>query len=109
MPPTWSTTPSPAPSADRAAGVLLGCAVGDALGAGYEFTSAASLPDRIDMVGGGLGGFAPGEWTDDTSMALCVAEAAAAGLDLRCPAGLDAVAARRSRATSSTERARKPA
>ena len=87
---TWV---SPVLSTDRAAGVLLGCAVGDALGAGYEFTPAASLPDRIDMVGGGLGGFAPGEWTDDTSMAVAVAEAGAAGLDLRSPAGLDAVAA----------------
>ena len=80
-------------STDRAAGVLLGCAVGDALGAGYEFQPAASLPDEIGMIGGGLGGFAPGEWTDDTSMAVAVAGAAAAGLDLRSPAGLDAVAA----------------
>jgi ADP-ribosylglycohydrolase/protein-tyrosine phosphatase len=45
------------------------------------------------MIGGGLGGFAPDEWTDDTSMAIVVAEAAAAGLDLRSPAGLDVVAA----------------
>ena len=75
---------------DRAAGVLLGCAAGDALGAGYEFQPV--LPDQIGMVGGGLGGFAPGEWTDDTSMAVAVVEAAAAGHDLRSPAGLDAVA-----------------
>jgi ADP-ribosylglycohydrolase/protein-tyrosine phosphatase len=81
------------PDPDRAAGVLLGCAVGDALGAGYEFTPATSLPAAVDMIGGGVGGFAPGEWTDDTSMAIVAAEAAAAGLDLRSPAGLDPVAA----------------
>jgi ADP-ribosyl-[dinitrogen reductase] hydrolase len=63
--------------ADRVAGVLLGTATGDALGAGYEFAP----PPRgdIDMIGGGLGDFAPGEWTDDTSMALCIAEVAAHG------------------------------
>ena len=75
---------------DRAAGVLVGCACGDALGAGYEF---GQVPNEIGMIGGGLGDFAPGEWTDDTSMAVCVAQAAAQGLDLREAAGLDAVAA----------------
>jgi len=44
------------------------------------------------MIGGGLGPFAPGEWTDDTSMSIAVAQAAAAGLDLRRETGLDAVA-----------------
>ena len=77
-------------STDRAAGVLLGCACGDALGAGYEF---GHVPAEVGMIGGGLGGFAPGEWTDDTSMAVCIAEVAAQGLDLREPAGLDGVAA----------------
>jgi ADP-ribosylglycohydrolase len=77
-------------SADRAAGVLVGCACGDALGAGYEF---GHVPADIGMIGGGLGGFAPGEWTDDTSMAICIAEVAAQGVDLRSGAGLDAVAA----------------
>jgi ADP-ribosyl-[dinitrogen reductase] hydrolase len=63
--------------ADRVAGVLLGTATGDALGAGYEFAP----PPRgdIDMIGGGLGDFSPGEWTDDTAMALCIAEVAADG------------------------------
>jgi len=76
---------------DRASGVLLGAAAGDALGAGYEFTYPS--PDvQIGMIGGGLG-FAPGEWTDDTSMAIGIVQAAAAGFDLRTPAGLDAVAA----------------
>lgn len=77
-------------SADRVAGVLVGCACGDALGAGYEF---GHVPDEIGMIGGGLGDFAPGEWTDDTTMAVCIAQAAAQGLDLRDEAGLDAVTA----------------
>ncbi len=78
---------------DRAAGVLLATACGDALGAGYEFGPAMAPGTPVAMIGGGLGGFAPGEWTDDTSMAVAVAEAAAAGLDLRFAEGLDAVAA----------------
>jgi ADP-ribosyl-[dinitrogen reductase] hydrolase len=68
-------------SHDRIAGALLGMAAGDALGAGYEFAD----PPRgeVSMIGGGLGDFAPGEWTDDTSMALCIAEVTATGtLDL---------------------------
>ena len=62
---------------DRACGVILGSAVGDALGAGYEFGPA--LPDTADvsMKGGGPFGFAPSEWTDDTSMAIVIAEALA--------------------------------
>ena len=76
----------------RAAGVLLGSAAGDALGAGYEFTHPQ--PDqRIGMIGGGLGGFEPGEWTDDTAMTVAVAEVTATGADVRTAAGLDAVAA----------------
>jgi ADP-ribosyl-[dinitrogen reductase] hydrolase len=62
--------------------VLVGLAAGDALGAGYEFTDPD--PDQpIGMVGGGGFGWAPGEWTDDTQMAICIAEVVAAGpLDL---------------------------
>ncbi|WP_420110651.1 ADP-ribosylglycohydrolase family protein [Pseudactinotalea sp.] len=76
---------------DRACGVVIASAAGDALGAGYEFeTVAADL--EPGMIGGGLGNFAPGEWTDDTSMAVAVARAAATGDDLRSAAGLDAVA-----------------
>ena len=60
---------------DRAAGVLVALAAGDALGAGYEF--GAPLPDGADvtMKGGGPFGFAPAEWTDDTSMAIPIAQA----------------------------------
>lgn len=71
---------------DRAAGVLTGTAAGDALGAGYEFTHPSS-DTRIFMKGGGTFDWAPGEWTDDTSMAMCVAAGLAAGT-----ADLDAIA-----------------
>lgn len=58
----------------RAAGVLVGLAVGDALGAGYEFGPALPASTPIFMKGGGPFDFEPSEWTDDTSMALCIAE-----------------------------------
>ncbi|MDT9593693.1 ADP-ribosylglycohydrolase family protein [Nocardioides zeae] len=80
---------------DRAVGVLLASAAGDALGAGYEFGSATPPVDGSpQMIGGGLGGFAPGEWTDDTAQAFAIAEVAATGADLRSPAALDAIAQR---------------
>jgi ADP-ribosylglycohydrolase len=62
---------------DRAAGVTLASAAGDALGAGYEFDPVG--PPEPGMVGGGHLGWEPGEWTDDTQVALCVAEEAATG------------------------------
>jgi ADP-ribosyl-[dinitrogen reductase] hydrolase len=76
---------------DRAIGVLLGTAAGDALGAGYEF--GPPLPDAqpVQMNGGGSFGWAPGEWTDDTSMAIPLAEAAARSDDLREDGALDVV------------------
>jgi ADP-ribosyl-[dinitrogen reductase] hydrolase len=60
---------------DRVSGVLLGAAAGDALGAGYE-SGMAPFPEdgRARMIGGGLGSFAPGEWTDDTAMTVAVAQ-----------------------------------
>ena len=76
---------------DRACGVLIGAAAGDALGAGYEFTYPG--PDLVPvMKGGGLGSFAPGEWTDDTAQAVAIARVAAEGLDLRKPEALDRIA-----------------
>lgn len=57
---------------DRYRGSLLGLAVGDALGTTLEFTRPGPH-DLAEMVGGGPFGLRPGEWTDDTSMALCLA------------------------------------
>ncbi|WP_199424364.1 ADP-ribosylglycohydrolase family protein [Actinotalea solisilvae] len=65
-----------APQADRAAGVLVGLACGDALGAPYEFGPPLAPEAPVGMVGGGDLGWAPGEWTDDTQMSVVVLEAA---------------------------------
>lgn len=77
---------------DRAAGVLLATAAGDALGVPYEFNHPPSPSELAEMKGGGLGDFAPGEWSDDTSMAVAIAEVAATGADLTSPEALDAIA-----------------
>ena len=58
---------------NRFRGCLLGLAVGDAVGTTVEFKSRGSFPKVADMVGGGPFGLQPGQWTDDTSMALCLA------------------------------------
>jgi ADP-ribosylglycohydrolase len=57
----------------RFRGALLGLAIGDAVGTTLEFKSPGSFQPITDMVGGGPFGLKPGEWTDDTSMALCLA------------------------------------
>ncbi|WP_434753238.1 ADP-ribosylglycohydrolase family protein [Paenibacillus amylolyticus] len=59
---------------DRFEGSLMGLAVGDALGTTVEFSSPGTFEPVTDMVGGGVFGLKAGEWTDDTSMALCLAE-----------------------------------
>ncbi|WP_028647954.1 ADP-ribosylglycohydrolase family protein [Nocardiopsis sp. CNT312] len=66
--------PPPGTVDDRAAGVLLGTACGDALGVPYEFGPALPEERIPEMVGGGLGPYAPGEYSDDTQMAVCIAE-----------------------------------
>ena len=58
---------------NRILGSLLGLAAGDALGTTVEFQARDSFPPVTDMVGGGVFNLAPGQWTDDTSMALCIA------------------------------------
>lgn len=58
----------------RYRGALLGLAAGDAVGTAVEFAAPGSFPPVTEMTGGGPFGLRPGEWTDDTSMALCLAE-----------------------------------
>jgi len=58
---------------DRTRGALLGLAVGDALGTTLEFKPPGSFTPIKSIVGGGPFNLRPGEWTDDTSMALCIA------------------------------------
>ena len=59
---------------DRSAGSLLGLAIGDALGTTLEFTTPGSFTPITEMNGGGPFHLKAGQWTDDTSMALCLAE-----------------------------------
>ncbi|TFV44390.1 ADP-ribosylglycohydrolase family protein, partial [Blastococcus sp. TF02A_35] len=77
----------------RVMGALVGSAVGDALGAPFEFGPpgqfSARFPSpargvRTEMCGGGSLDREPGEFTDDTQMALLVAESlvSSGGLDL---------------------------
>ena len=58
----------------RYQGCMIGLAAGDALGTTVEFKSPGSFSPLTDIVGGGPFGLEPGQWTDDTSMALCLAE-----------------------------------
>jgi ADP-ribosyl-[dinitrogen reductase] hydrolase len=59
---------------DRYRGCLLGLAVGDAIGTTVEFKPRGTFPPVTGMVGGGAFNLQPGQWMDDTSMALCLAE-----------------------------------
>ena len=57
---------------DRFRGCLLGLAIGDALGTTLEFEERDTYKHIVDMIGGGPFRLQPGQWTDDTSMALCL-------------------------------------
>lgn len=59
---------------DRYQGCLQGLAVGDALGTTVEFKAPGTFVPMEDIIGGGVFELLPGQWTDDTSMALCLAE-----------------------------------
>ena len=67
------TTSESALRRDRALGALLGLACGDAVGTTVEFEARGTFEPVTDMVGGGPFSLAAGQWTDDTSMALCLA------------------------------------
>lgn len=58
---------------NRYRGCLLGLACGDAIGTTVEFKPRGSFAPLTDMIGGGPFQLQAGEWTDDTSMALCLA------------------------------------
>lgn len=59
---------------DRYRGCMIGLAVGDAVGTTLEFKPPGSFIPIDDMIGGGKFRLRAGEWTDDTSMTLCLAE-----------------------------------
>ncbi|GLX22607.1 ADP-ribosylglycohydrolase family protein [Streptomyces lavendulae] len=89
---TGTAHPLSAPATDRAAGVLLGAACGDALGVPYEFSRRLRADERPAMIGGGLGPYEPGEYSDDTQMHVCIAAVASTGADLTSPSALDQIA-----------------
>lgn len=67
----------------RRRGCLLGLAIGDALGAAVEFEMPGTFVEVSDFRLGGPHQLEAGEWTDDTSMALALADSIAeAGWDL---------------------------
>lgn len=78
--------------ADRASAVLVGQACGNALGVGYEFRTPplAGTPRML----GAEGRLAGGEWSENTQIAICLAEVAVTGIDLTTEEGLDAIASR---------------
>lgn len=81
---------------NRALGVILAAAAGDALGAPYENSAAMQLGlqrgDPVEFTSSPAWG--EGEWTDDTAMAVPILEALARGLDVASEAGLDFLAER---------------
>jgi len=69
---------------DRALGAFLGLAAGDAVGTTLEFRARDAQPRLEDMTGGGPFALPPGAWTDDTAMALALADSLAASGTLDC-------------------------
>ena len=69
---------------NRALGAFLGLAVGDAVGTTLEFSPRDAQPRLVDMVGGGPFELTAGAWTDDTAMALALADNLAASEVLDC-------------------------
>ncbi|WCR17353.1 ADP-ribosylglycohydrolase family protein [Paracoccus alcaliphilus] len=67
---------------NRAKGALIGLAIGDALGAPVEFQPRGGFAPIIGMRAGGRFRLPAGAWTDDTAMALCLAESLLANPDL---------------------------
>ena len=71
---TYSEGSEPGTPFDRALGALVGLAVGDALGAPVEFCRRDTFEPVTDMRAGGYFKLPAGAWTDDTAMAICLAE-----------------------------------
>lgn len=77
VPPMPALAPVAVPAAaglpERARGMLLGLAIGDALAVPFEATTGGPVP-ALRFLGGGPEDLPPGAWTDDTAMALCQAD-----------------------------------
>ncbi|MBV7363107.1 ADP-ribosylglycohydrolase family protein [Actinomycetaceae bacterium TAE3-ERU4] len=86
--------PTPQVILPRAAGAIVGLACGDTLGVPHELAPAPTADQPLSMSGGGLGPYAPGEWSDETQLAVCLLEVTAAGGDMRSKIALDTFARR---------------
>lgn len=75
---------------ERFIGCLAGLACGDAVGTAVEFRARGSFLKVTDILGGGPFNLKPGEWTDDTSMALCLASSLIGDDDVK-PRGFDPI------------------
>ncbi len=83
---------------ERFLGALLGLAVGDAVAAATQYRQPGTFTPIGDLIGGGPFELPRGGWSDDTAMALCLADSLLASRRLRCPrpgGALQALAARR--------------
>jgi len=60
---------------DKAIGMFIGAAIGDALGGSVEFMEQGTFSHHTEMIGGGVHNLDIGETTDDTAMAMCIADA----------------------------------
>lgn len=69
------------PETHKLVGTLVGLAIGDAIGTTVEFSRRGTFPLITDMVGGGPFCLEAGQWTDDTSMALCLGASLKRGFD----------------------------
>ncbi|MGB9913310.1 MAG: ADP-ribosylglycohydrolase family protein [Candidatus Kapaibacteriota bacterium] len=70
---------------NKVVGGLLGLCIGDALGVPVEFSSRSVLKASpvSDMIGYGVHNQPPGTWSDDSSLAFCLAESLCNGFDLQ--------------------------
>mgnify|MGYP003832546469 CR=1 FL=1 len=59
---------------DKFRGSIIGLTIGDVLGAPIEFKSPGTFEPVDDIIGGGAFDLEPGQWTDDTSLALCLSQ-----------------------------------
>jgi ADP-ribosyl-[dinitrogen reductase] hydrolase len=75
--PEFAPATSAAAIRNRAIAALLGLAVGDAVGTTLEFKARDIYPALTDIIGGEPFGLKPGQWTDDTAMALALAHSLA--------------------------------
>ncbi|WP_269537658.1 ADP-ribosylglycohydrolase family protein [Cerasicoccus fimbriatus] len=76
---------------ERYYGSMLGLAIGDAMGAPVEGLAPGMFPKVTNFSGGGVNNIEPGEWTDDTALAMCLAESLVAKNGFDAPDAMDRI------------------